>query len=745
MSEPQLLELDIPVGGMTCASCANRVQRKLNKLDGVTASVNYATEKAHVEAPSGMNPQQLIDTIIAAGYTAELPAPSPGADDDTATDDTSASEKDRELEGLRQRVIGSVILTVPVIAMSMIPALQFTNWQWLSLTLAAPVYVWAGWPFHRATLNTARHGDVTMDTLITMGTTASFLWSLWALFFGRAGMPGLKHEFQFTVTPGHADMHIYLEAMAGIIMFVLLGRYFEKRAKRNAGQALRELMNLGAKDVSILTDSGIEKRVQIRELTPGVRFVVRPGEKIATDGIVEEGTSAIDESMLTGESIPVEATPGVEVTGATVNTSGRLVVRATRVGEQTQLARMAALVEAAQNGKAPVQRLADKVSGVFVPAVIAIALITLVVWLVTGHDGAQSLTACVAVLIVACPCALGLATPTALLVGTGRGAKMGVLLRGPEVLESTQYIDTVVLDKTGTVTSGNMSVTGVHPAPGVTPEELLTFAGAVEAASQHPIAVAITDHSRTSLGSELPTVTDFADIPGVGVRGLVDGRQVEVGRMLSASSTPDAEKSGSGVRVTADGHFLGTIDVADTVKPTSASAIAHLKDLGLRPVLLTGDSARVATAVAREVGIAKTDVIAEVMPQDKVEKVRELQDAGARVAMVGDGINDAAALVQADLGMAMGTGTDVAIEAADVTLVRGDLMAAVDAVRLSRRTLRTIKSNLFWAFFYNVAAIPVAALGLLNPMLAGAAMAFSSVFVVGNSLRLRSFKSVQEK
>lgn len=726
MSEQQLLILDIPVGGMTCASCANRIQRKLNKLDGVNASVNYATEKAHVEAPADINPQQLIDTIVAAGYTAELPQeepePAPGA---------APEGKDRELEDLRNRVIGAVILAAPVIAMSMIPALQFTNWQWLCLTLSAPVFVWAGWPFHRATLKNLRHGEVTMDTLITMGTTASFLWSVWALFFGRAGLPGLKHEFHFTVTPGDADMNIYLEAMAGIIMFVLIGRYFEKRSKRNAGQALRELMKLGAKDVSVLESSGVEKRLAVEQLRPGVVFVVRPGEKIATDGVVVEGASAVDASMLTGEPMPVEVGPGDEVTGATINTSGRLLVRATRVGSETQLAQMAAMVEAAQTGKAPVQRLADRVSGVFVPAVIAIAAVTLGAWLFTGHGASEAVTAAVAVLIIACPCALGLATPTALLVGTSEGAKVGVLLRGPEVLESARKVDTVVLDKTGTVTTGVMELTEVPP----TPENLLSLAASVEAASHHPIAQAIV---RAADPDSLLPVSDFRDIPGVGVEGTVDGHCIEVGR--------SGENSGSGgtvVAVRRDGELLGTLEVSDSVKPTSAAAVAKFREWGVRPILLTGDAAGPAFRVADEVGIAREDVISGVMPEDKVATIEKLQAGGACVAMVGDGINDAAALAQADLGMAMGTGTDVAMEAADITLVRGDLLAAADALRLSRRTLRTIRSNLFWAFFYNVLAIPVAALGLLNPMLAGAAMAFSSVFVVGNSLRLRGFSPSQ--
>lgn len=754
--EESILTLDIPVGGMTCASCANRVQRKLNKLEGVTASVNYATEKAHVEVPEGTDTQLLIDTIVAAGYTAELPEPEAASSD--LDGDASHSEAarevvaDRELEGLRNRVIGSVVLTVPVIAMSMIPALQFNHWQWLCLTLVAPVYVWAGWPFHRATLKNLRHGDATMDTLITMGTTAAFVWSLYALFFGMAGESGLKHEFHLTIQPTHADMNIYLEAAAGIIMFVLAGRYFEKRSKRSAGEALRALAELGAKEVSVLDDNGSEAHVHISKLRPGMRFVVRPGEKIATDGDIVEGVSAVDESMLTGESVPIEVGVGDSVTGATVNTSGRLIIQATRVGSDTQLAQMAKMVEDAQSGKAPVQRLADRISGVFVPTVIAISLITLLAWGFTGNGWSQAVTAAVAVLIIACPCALGLATPTALLVGTGRGAQLGVLLKGPEVLESTKHVDTVVLDKTGTVTTGVMSVVDAYPVQrGDLPSDedtLLESAAAVEQGSQHPIAKAIVaEWQNRNVGNALPSVADFTDLPGQGIRGTVNGRVIEVGRGSQVAvpdavqAKLDAEAGGQTViDVVVDGEYVGALAVADTVKETSADAIWQLKELGLEPVLLTGDAESVAKRVAAEVGIDR--VIAGVMPDDKVRMVRELQESGAVVAMVGDGVNDAAALVQADLGMAMGTGTDVAIQAADVTLVRGDLLAAVDAVRLSRRTLGIIKSNLFWAFAYNVAAIPVAALGLLNPMLAGAAMAFSSVFVVGNSLRLRGFKSV---
>ena len=740
--------IELEIGGMTCASCANRIERKLNRLDGVTASVNYATEKAKVTVPAGYDPQLLVAEVEKTGYTAALPEP-PDAKTDDASD--GGADADPELISLRQRLIGSIVLTVPVIAMAMIPALQFTYWQWASLTLAAPVIVWAGWPFHKAAWTNLKHGTATMDTLVSMGTSAAFLWSLYALFLGHAGMPGMKHPFEFALARSDGASNIYLEAAAGVTMFILAGRYFEKRSKRQAGAALRALLELGAKEVSVLRD-GTEIKIPTSELAVGDEFVVRPGEKIATDGTVVSGSSAVDASMLTGESVPVEVGEGDPVTGATVNAGGRLVVRATRVGSDTQLAQMAKLVEDAQSGKAAVQRLADRISGVFVPIVIAIALVALAAWLISGAGVSTAFTAAVAVLVIACPCALGLATPTALLVGTGRGAQLGILIKGPEVLESTRKVDTVVLDKTGTVTTGRMTLVDVIAEAGTDRAELLRLAGALEDASEHPIAQAVAKGAVQETG-QLPTPEDFANVEGKGVQGVVDGHAVLVGRESlladwSQHLSPDvaaakaaAEAEGKTVvAVGWDGQARGILVVADTVKPTSAEAIQGLKGLGLTPVLLTGDNEAVAKRIAAEVGIDQ--VIAEVLPKDKVDVVARLQGEGKVVAMVGDGVNDAPALAQADLGLAMGTGTDVAIEASDITLVRGDLRAAVDAIRLSRRTLGTIKANLFWAFAYNVAAIPVAALGMLNPMLAGAAMAFSSVFVVGNSLRLRGFRSV---
>jgi len=734
---------------MTCASCANRIERKLNKLDGVSASVNYATEKARVMAPEGYDPQQLVTTVEQAGYTAALPAPPTAS---AGSEDAEESE-DPELRSLRRRVIGAALLTIPVIVLSMVPVLQFTNWQWLVLTLASPVVVWAAWPFHRAAAINLRHGATTMDTLISVGVTAAYLWSLYALFLGTAGMPGMTHEFSLTIGRTDGSANIYLEVAAGVTMFILLGRYLEKRSKRQAGAALRALLDMGAKDVAVLK-GGAEVRVPVSELAEGDLFVVRPGEKIATDGVVEQGSSAVDASMLTGESVPVEVGEGDAVTGATVNAGGRLVVRATRVGADTQLARMAQMVEDAQSGKAEIQRLADRVSGIFVPIVFVIAIVVLAAWLLTGNGAEAAFTAAVAVLIIACPCALGLATPTALLVGTGRGAQMGILLKGPEVLESTRGVDTVLLDKTGTVTTGRMTLTEAVAAPDTDPAELLRRAGAVENASEHPIAQAIAQGAAAqgAAGADgtLPEVTDFENLAGRGVRGTVEGVEVLVGRenLLDGAAMPaelaaakaSAEARGeTAVVVVWGGDARGVLVVADTVKPTSAEAITQLKGLGLTPVLLTGDNRAVAEHIAAEVGIG--EVIAEVMPEDKIAEVTRLQEQGRIVAMVGDGLNDAPALAQADLGLAMGTGTDVAIEAGDITLVRGDLRSAADAIRLSRRTLSTIKGNLIWAFAYNVAAIPLAALGLLNPMLAGAAMAFSSVFVVGNSLRLRSFRS----
>ena len=746
--------IELEIGGMTCASCANRIERKLNRLEGVTATVNYATEKAKVTVPDGYDPALLVAEVEKTGYTAALPNPKEAQADEASAGGEDEDADDPELTSLRQRLIGSIVLTVPVIAMAMVPALQFTYWQWASLALAAPVIVWAGWPFHKAAWTNLKHGTATMDTLVSMGTSAAFLWSLYALFLGHAGMPGMTHPFEFTIAPSDGAGNIYLEAAAGVTMFILAGRYFEKRSKRQAGAALRALLDLGAKEVSVLRD-GIETKIPIGELAVGDEFAVRPGEKIATDGTVVTGTSAVDASMLTGESVPVEVVAGDAVTGATVNASGRLVVRATRVGSDTQLAQMAKLVEDAQSGKAAVQRLADRISGIFVPIVIAIALVTLGAWLIFGPGVSAAFTAAVAVLVIACPCALGLATPTALLVGTGRGAQMGVLIKGPEVFESTRKVDTVVLDKTGTVTTGRMTLVDAITEPGIDRTELLRLAGALEDASEHPIAQAIAKAAAVE-GGQLPTPEDFANIEGKGVQGVVDGRGVLVGReslladwsqkLSSDVAAAKAEAEDEGKTVVAvgwDGQARGILVVADAVKPTSAEAIQGLKDLGLTPVLLTGDNEAVARRIAAEVGIKK--VIAEVLPTDKVDVVTGLQNEGKVVAMVGDGVNDAPALAQADLGLAMGTGTDVAIEASDITLVRGDLRAAVDAIRLSRKTLGTIKSNLFWAFAYNVAAIPIAALGMLNPMLAGAAMAFSSVFVVVNSLRLRGFRSVAKQ
>ena len=729
--------LELEIGGMTCASCANRIEKKLNRLDGVEASVNYATEKAHVVTT--LDPARIIEEVEKTGYTAHLPEP----------EQPTEAPVDLELLGLRQRLIGSIVLSLPVIILAMVPALQFNNWQWLSLTLAAPVVTWGAWPFHQATWTTLRHGAATMDTSISVGTLSAFTWSLYALFFGHAGMPGMKHGFNFTNTDAAGS--IYLEVAAGVTMFVLAGRYFEKRAKRQAGAALRALMGLGAKDVTVIRGDA-EVLIAIEDLRVGEEFVVRPGEKIATDGVVVRGSSAVDMSMLTGESMPVEITEGDPVTGATLNAGGRLVVRATKVGADTALAQMAQLVEDAQSGKAPVQRLADRVAGVFVPVVIVIAIATLVTWLALGYDASAAFAAAVAVLIIACPCALGLATPTALLVGTGRGAQLGILIKGPEILESTRRVDTIVLDKTGTVTTGRMTLSDVVLAHGVSREDLLRLAGSLEHSSEHPIAQAIAAGAAAEVSLIEPE--GFANVEGLGVQGVVDGHAVVVGReaLLSDWSQPlgadlaeaKARFEAEGKTVVAagwDGQARGLFVVSDQIKATSGEAISSLRKLGLEPVLLTGDNQAVASQVAGEVGIS--EVHAEVLPADKMHVIAELQSRGKVVAMVGDGVNDAPALAQADLGLAMGTGTDVAIEAADITLVRGDLRSSADAIRLSRKTLATIKTNLFWAFAYNVAAIPLAALGLLNPMIAGAAMAFSSVFVVSNSLRLRTFKAAK--
>ncbi|MCT1711827.1 heavy metal translocating P-type ATPase [Dietzia cinnamea] len=771
--------VELQIEGMTCASCANRIERKLNKLDDVTAEVNYATEKARVEIADGIEPQLLLDTVEQAGYHARLPEPRSGRSamggtattgDAPATDSAAdagrtagsannqtddAAGPDR-VDDLRRRVVISAILSIPVIAMAMVPALQFTNWQWLSLTLAAPVVVWGAWPFHRAAAINLRHGAFTMDTLVSLGTSAAFLWSLYALFFGHAGTPGMTHGFEFSLSPSDGAGDIYLEAAAGVTTFILLGRYFEARSKRSAGAALRSLLELGAKDVAVLR-GGAETRIPVDALQVGEEFVVRPGEKIATDGEILDGASAVDTSMVTGESVPAEVGPGDAVVGGTVNASGRLIVRATRVGADTQLAQMAQMVTDAQSGKAAAQRLADRISGVFVPIVLVLAVATFAYWLVSGGGASMAFTAAVAVLIIACPCALGLATPMALMVGTGRGAQLGILIKGPEVLESTRRVDTIVLDKTGTVTTGQHALVSTAVADGEGRAEVLRRAGAVEDASEHPIARAIAAGAREEVGA-LPAVESFRNHEGLGVSGRVgdDDEVVVVGRPallaergmplpheLEAAFTEAAQAGRTAVAVGWGGRARGVLVVADQIKDTSAEAIRRFRDLGLTPILLTGDNAAVAASVAAEVGIdpGPETVIAEVMPAEKVEVVRRLQSEGRVVAMVGDGVNDAAALATADLGLAIGTGTDAAIEASDLTLVRGDLRSAADAIRLSRRTLGTIRGNLFWAFAYNVAALPLAAAGLLNPMIAGAAMAFSSVFVVANSLRLRRFRA----
>jgi Cu+-exporting ATPase len=741
--------LELAITGMTCAACANRIERRLNRLEGVTATVNYATETASVRVEGGpLDPDRLVAEVEAAGYSATVPSAGRPRAGREAPAERAAAGTDHADEWRRRLVIVSA-LTIPVLVLSMAPALQFTNWQWLALTLASPVVVWGGWPFHRAAVANLRHGAVTMDTLISIGTIAAYGWSLVALFLGQAGHPGMTMELTLAVRRTDGLHDIYLEVATAITMFMLAGRWFEARAKRRSGAALRALMELGAKDVAVLR-GGVETRVPVEDLAVGDRFVVRPGEKVATDGVVEEGTSAIDASLLTGESVPVEVGPGDAVAGATVNAGGRLVMRATRVGADTHLAQIARLVTEAQSGKAAVQRLADRVSAVFVPVVIALAVGTLGYWLAAGEGAGMAVSAAVAVLIIACPCALGLATPTALLVGTGRGAQLGILIKGLEVLESTRRVDTVVLDKTGTVTQGAMELVEVVTGPGTTRDEVLRLVGAVEEASEHPIGRAIAAAARDELGP-LPPVAAFANREGLGVEGVVEGASVVAGRagllgQRSLSVDPDLERAvawaeaagRTAVLAAWDGRVRAVLVVADTVKPTSAEAVARLRALGLRPVLLTGDNERVARAVADQVGI--DEVVAGVLPAGKVDVVKALQDQGRVVAMVGDGVNDAAALAQADLGLAMGTGTDAAIQASDLTLVRGDLRVAADGIRLARRTLRTIKGNLFWAFAYNTAALPLAAAGMLNPLIAAAAMAFSSVFVVSNSLRLRRFR-----
>jgi Cu+-exporting ATPase len=708
--------LDLPIEGMTCASCANRVEKSLNRLEGVEATVNFATETATVRFdPDRVGTDELIASVEKVGYHASLPEAGEAAD-----------EPVDPVRGIRARLIVSALLSLPVVLLAMVPSLQFDNWQWLSLQLATPIVLWGGWEFHRAAAMNLRHGAATMDTLISVGTLAAWAWSVVALFFLGAGEPSMRMEFAWSLGP--RDAEIYLEVACAVTVLILLGRFFEARAKRRSGAAIRALLELGAKEARVLRGDQ-EARVAVDLLTAGDLMIVRPGEKIPTDGVVVEGESAVDQSLLTGESVPVEVAAGSEVAGATINTYGRLIVKATKVGSETALAQIARLVTEAQSGKAPVQRLADRVSGVFVPMVIAIAVGTLAFWLAAGAEREFAFTAAVSVLIIACPCALGLATPTALMVGTGRGAQLGVVIKGPEVLEQTRRVTTVLLDKTGTITEGKMELVDVLPLDGAGRDEVLRRAGAVEAASEHPIAQAVAAQARRELGT-LPAVSGFRNIPGVGVRGTVDDVEVEVAR-----------RDGR-ITVSWDGHPHAALTVRDVVKPTSREAVAMLRQLGLTPVLMSGDSEQNARAAADEVGIER--VLAEVPPDGKAAEVRRLQQDGEVVAMVGDGVNDGPALAQADLGLSIGTGTDVAIEASDLTLVSGDLRAAADAIRLSRRTLATIKGNLFWAFAYNVAAIPLAVAGYLNPIVAAAAMAFSSVFVVTNSLRLRRFRSVRE-
>ena len=737
MSTPAsaVTEVDLDITGMTCASCAARVEKKLNRMPGVIATVNYGTDRAHIALPEGTSIDDAIATVEATGYTAQRPR---------VEFDPEHAHDDPELRDLRRRVTISAILTAPVVALAMIPPLQFDYWQWISLALAAPVVAWGALPFHRAAWTNLRHGPATMDTLVSLGVGAAFVWSLYALFLGGAGDPGMRMSFHLLPSQGASNSEIYLEVAAAVTTFILLGRYFEIRAKSRSSQALTALLSLGAKDVTVVSD-GRERTIAIDELAVGDHFLVRPGEKVATDGRVINGESSVDISLLTGEPMPVDVGPGAAVVGAGINTSGRLLVQATRVGVDTHLARIAALVEDAQTKKAPVQRLADRISAIFVPIVIVLSLATVVGWSITGADLAFAFTAGVAVLIIACPCALGLATPTALLVGTGRGAQMGIVIRGPEIFESTRKVDIIVLDKTGTLTQGRMSV--VDALIEADRPDTYELTAAVESASEHPIGRAFA-----AATNEIRPVEAFSSTQGQGVRGVVDGSTVVTGRPTwlveewSISIPPaahdwidDQREHGRTVVATAvDGSFGGAFAIADAVKDSSAQAVSDIKQLVGEPMLVTGDNAHSAQAVADQVGIGS--VVADVLPESKIAVVRDLQAQGRCVAMVGDGVNDAAALAQADLGIAMGSGSDVAIEASDITLVRSDPRSIVDAIRLSRRTLSTIKGNLFWAFAYNIAAIPLAMAGLLNPMIAGAAMAFSSVFVVGNSLRLRRFQ-----
>jgi Cu+-exporting ATPase len=746
---PDLRQYEIRVGGMTCAACAARVERTLNKLDGVQATVNYATERARVHCPAGTDPRALIEQVERAGYAARrVDDVRDGGHIGGQVGDQAAP--DERVADLRRRLAVAAVIGVPLcdlsLAWSLFPELRFAGWQWVCLLLAAPVVCWCAWPFHRAALNGLKHGTSSMDTLVSVGVLASSVWSLWVMVRGGPVEPGLGRGLS-VLTGGDHDL--YLDVAAGVTTFLLAGRYFEARAKRSAGAAMRTLLALGAKDVEVLRDGGTV-RVPVSDLVIGDRFLARPGEKVATDAVVEEGRSALDTSMVTGEPMPREVDEGDDVIGGTINAGGRLVLKATRVGADTQLARMTRLVEQAQEGKAGVQRLADRVAAVFVPAVLVLAAATVTGWLVAGHPTGAAITAAVAVLVVACPCSLGLATPTAILVGTGRGAALGIFIKGPRALESTRRVDTVVFDKTGTLTEGRMRLMEVLPVPGVPADELLAVAGAVEHASEHPIAAAITAAAVQRTG-EVATVTGFEALPGLGARGSVHGRTVVLGRARLLTehgcAVPEylehhrralEDRGVTVVLVGWDGAAQGLLAVADQVRPSGAAAVAALRRLGLQPILVTGDNARTSAAVAAEVGIDR--VVAEALPQDKVEVVRRLQREGHSVAVVGDGINDAAALAAADLGMAIGHGTDAAIEAADIVLGRDHLLVVADAVQLARRTHRTIRWNLVWAFGYNVAALPLAVAGLVNPLVAGAAMALSSVFVVSHSLRLRQFR-----